>query len=103
MAREKDRQKVTFMLPNYLIEMADILSGKLGVDRYDVLRLAVGQGMMVVLAQSQMQQDPQRYAEDLKAITMGDTKAFERVSKSVTDDALEGLKGDIEKHRKRSG
>lgn len=53
MARVKATSKVTLSLPNALLEVSDFLAEGLGLDRYDVLKMALAQGLVVMEVQRQ--------------------------------------------------
>ncbi len=103
MAGRPKGEKVTFVIPHYLLELADLQADQFGVDRYDVIRMALGQGLMVLKVNQQLQENPQRYIDELRALTNSDPGAHTKLESKLADDAVEGIKSSLQRKRPKHG
>lgn len=92
MARDKGREKVSFMVPSYLLELADMQAQKMGLDRYDVLRMAIGEGLMNLRVNTEIRENPQAYKDELIALTNSEPGAYDRLTKKVGDNVVAAIK-----------
>lgn len=97
--RATDRQKLTFMIPNYLIQLADMQAGELGLERYEVLRMAIGQGLMAIRVQQQLQKDPDRFVAELRSLTSGKPGAYSDLDKKVSDAVVADVQAQLKKKK----
>ena len=99
MAARPKGEKVTFVIPHYLLELADLQADQFGVDRYDVIRMALGQGLMVLKLNQQLQQNPERYIDELRALTNSDPGAHEKLHGKLEDDAVADIASSLQRKR----
>ncbi len=81
MARPKIGTKVTFSVPTELLKVADAQAELMGLDRYDVIRLAVAQGLVVLRMQYELTTDLDTYKKDLVDLVVGDELAARSIGK----------------------
>jgi hypothetical protein len=58
MPRGKGREPITFSVSSELLGLADVRAAAMGLDRYDVIRLALAKGLLVLRMEHEMMQDP---------------------------------------------
>ncbi len=95
MARPKIGTKVTFSVPTELLKVADAQAKLMGLDRYDVIRLAVAQGLVVLRMQYELTTDLDTYKKDLVDLVAGDELAARSIGKKF-ESSIE-RQGDEEK------
>ena len=99
MAARPKGEKVTFVIPHYLLELADLQADQFGVDRYDVIRMALGQGLMVLRLNEQLQEHPQKYIDELRALTNSEPDGYNRLGNKLADGAVVQVKSQLEKKK----
>lgn len=85
-------QKVTMSLPVELVAMADLEAELLGLDRYDVIRSAIGFGLASLRAQRVLSENPEQYADALKALFAGKP---EQLGEQLTEGSIQSYQRQI--------
>jgi uroporphyrinogen-III decarboxylase len=99
-AAVKPKTKVTLALPDHIIQLADLIAEGLGVDRNEVLRLALGQGLPIVRVQQQISENPDRYFNELQAFMAQEPGALQRLADKAGDDTIESLRTQLVENKK---
>jgi hypothetical protein len=95
MARVKGRVPVTFSLSPDVLAVVDAHAEVVGLDRYDVLRLAITRGIMVLRVEHEMLKDTSgRYARAMLDAVVGDVGAVETME-VLQAGVAEGLERDV--------
>ena len=94
MARVRGRVPVTFSLMPELLALVDAHAQTVGLDRYDVMRLAIAKGVVVLRVEHEALMDPTgTYTQALFRAAAGFDEA-ENV-KLLTDGVAQGLERDV--------
>jgi hypothetical protein len=98
MAKPKTAQRVTFSVPAELLRWADSLAEVMGLDRYDVIRVAISQGLLVMQMQRELQVNPDAYREGLQGFVRGEAGAAEQLAGRFGERLGPRVKDQIEEH-----
>lgn len=99
MARVKGRVPVTFSLSPDVLALVDAHAQLVGLDRYDVMRLALAEGMMGLEFKHQLIKDPQLLTKFLTA--QGDAAKLEVVRDAVAEGLEQQIPGGPSKLKRR--
>ncbi len=95
MARVKGRVPVTFSLAPELLALIDGHAQTVGLDRYDVMRMALAKGVAALRIEHEVLMDPTgSYAQALYKAMVGDGEAEEHMQ-VITDGLAQGYERDI--------
>jgi hypothetical protein len=94
MARVKGREPVTFSVSPELLVLVDAHAQTVGLDRYDVMRLAIAKGVLVMRVEHEllMDADGAYTTAMLKVVCGEDTQSQLAV---IEDGVLKGLQRDV--------
>ena len=92
MSRSRTGQKVTFSIPDELLKLADLQAEVMGLDRYDVVRMAIAQGLLVLRIQYEVTADPETYKKELGALAGGSGLAPHHMADKLESRLVEGVK-----------
>lgn len=68
MSRPKTGDRVTFSIPGEMLRWADSLAEEMALDRYDVIRLAISQGLLLLQMQREFAVDFSTYKKELQEL-----------------------------------
>ena len=97
MARGKDGTRVTFVVPDKLLGLADVHAEEVGLDRYDVIRSAIAKGLLVLRMEHEVAKDPARYAREFNDVMQGSEVAAASARKKLETDVVESMKKRIKR------
>ncbi len=74
----------------------------MGLERYDILRLAIAQGLVVLRIQHEIVSDPDTYKKDLVALSTGDITANASLAEKLEENLAKGIKAQIQKREEKA-
>ncbi len=94
MARIKGREPVTFSVSPELLTLVDAHAQTVGLDRYDVMRLAIAKGVLVMRVEHELLMDPDgAYTTAMLKVVSGEQS--EANLAVIEDGVLKGLQRDV--------
>lgn len=95
MARSKGRVPLTFAVAPELVSMADLQADRMGLDRYDVLRMSIAKGLLQLRLEHEFQTDTGgQYTKALLSL-VGNKGSSDEALAVVEDTVVGNIKRDV--------